>query len=91
MTDLLSKLEAIHYRFLEVGNLITDPAIISDMERYVKFLDILIPTLMYVKKQAFKPKHTHDLLSQLPSFQKKDFDTLFVQSDSAELVAEAKK
>ena len=25
MTDLLSKLEAIHYRFLEVGNLITDP------------------------------------------------------------------
>ena len=36
MTDLLSKLEAIHYRFLEVGNLITDPAIISDMERYVK-------------------------------------------------------
>jgi peptide chain release factor 1 len=36
MTDLLSKLEAIHYRFLEVGNLITDPDIISDMERYVK-------------------------------------------------------
>jgi peptide chain release factor 1 len=36
MTDLLSKLEAIHYRFLEVGNLITDPAIISDMDRYVK-------------------------------------------------------
>ena len=36
MTDLLSKLEAIHYRFLEVANLITDPAIISDMERYVK-------------------------------------------------------
>ena len=35
MTDLLSKLEAINYRFLEVGNLITDPAIISDMERYV--------------------------------------------------------
>ena len=36
MTDLLSKLEAIHYRFLEVWNLITDPAIISDMDRYVK-------------------------------------------------------
>lgn len=36
MSDLLLKLEAIHYRFLEVGNLITDPAIISDMDRYVK-------------------------------------------------------
>lgn len=36
MQDLLSKLEAIHYRFVEVGTLIVDPDIISDMERYVK-------------------------------------------------------
>jgi peptide chain release factor 1 len=36
MQDLLKKLEAIHYRFKEVGQLITDPAIISDMQRYVK-------------------------------------------------------
>jgi peptide chain release factor 1 len=36
MSDLLSKLEAIHYRFVEVGTMITDPDIISDMERYVK-------------------------------------------------------
>lgn len=33
---LLSKLEAIHYRFKEVGQLIVDPDIISDMARYVK-------------------------------------------------------
>jgi peptide chain release factor 1 len=33
---LLSKLEAIHYRFKEVGQLIVDPDIISDMTRYVK-------------------------------------------------------
>lgn len=33
---LLSKLEAIHYRFKEVGQLIVDPDIISDMNRYVK-------------------------------------------------------
>ena len=36
MSDLLSKLEAIHFRFIEVGKMITDPDIISDMNRYVK-------------------------------------------------------
>ncbi|MNJ82870.1 Peptide chain release factor 1 [compost metagenome] len=36
MQDLLSKLEAIHFRFVEVGKMITDPEIISDMDRYVK-------------------------------------------------------
>ncbi len=36
MSDLLMKLEAIHFRFIEVGNLITDPDIIADMKRYVK-------------------------------------------------------
>jgi peptide chain release factor 1 len=36
MQDLLSKLEAIHFRFVEVGKMITDPDIISNMERYVK-------------------------------------------------------
>ncbi len=36
MNDLLQKLEAIHYRFKEVGQLIVDPEIIADMDRYVK-------------------------------------------------------
>ena len=36
MNDLLQKLEAINYRFIEVGTLIVDPEIISDMKRYVK-------------------------------------------------------
>ena len=36
MSDLLQKLEAIHFRFIEVGTLIVDPDIISDMKRYVK-------------------------------------------------------
>ncbi len=36
MNDLLQKLEAIHYRFMEVGKLITDPDIIADMKRYVR-------------------------------------------------------
>jgi peptide chain release factor 1 len=36
MNDLLQKLEAIHFRFIEVGKMITDPDIISDMDRYVR-------------------------------------------------------
>ena len=36
MNDLLQKLEAIHFRFQEVGKLIVDPGIIADMKRYVK-------------------------------------------------------
>jgi len=36
MEELLNKLEAIHFRFIEVGKMITDPEIISDMERYIK-------------------------------------------------------
>lgn len=36
MNELLQKLEAINYRFVEVGTLIVDPDIIADMKRYVK-------------------------------------------------------
>ena len=36
MDSILKKLEGIQYRFVEVGNLIVDPDIISDMPRYVK-------------------------------------------------------
>lgn len=36
MNDLLQKLEAIHYRFIEVGKMIVDPDIIADMNRYIK-------------------------------------------------------
>ena len=44
MSDLLMKLEAIHFRFIEVGNLITDPDIIVDMKRYVKLNNCLLYT-----------------------------------------------
>ncbi|HAR38319.1 MAG TPA: peptide chain release factor 1, partial [Porphyromonadaceae bacterium] len=34
--SLLEKLQHLVSRFEEIGTLITDPAVISDMERYVK-------------------------------------------------------
>ena len=36
MSDLLNKLESINIRFEEVGTMIVDPEIISDMDRYVR-------------------------------------------------------
>ncbi len=36
MSDLLSKLSAIHFRFTEVGKMIVDPDIMTDMDRFVK-------------------------------------------------------
>ncbi|MDE7336193.1 MAG: PCRF domain-containing protein, partial [Muribaculaceae bacterium] len=35
MSDLLSRLDGIDERFEEVSTLITDPAVIADMKRYV--------------------------------------------------------
>ena len=35
-TPLLQRLEGLDARFEEIGTLITDPAVISDMKRYAK-------------------------------------------------------
>lgn len=68
MSDLLNKLEAIHFRFIEVGNLITDPDIISDMQRYVKLnkeyrdLEILDQTYKTYSNLLSNLKSARDLL-----------------------------
>jgi peptide chain release factor 1 len=61
MTDLLQKLEAIHYRFVEVGKMITDPDIISNMERYVK----LNKEYRELEQLDIVYKEYHNLLSNL--------------------------
>lgn len=61
MEDLLKKLEAIHYRFVEVGKMIVDPDIISDMDRYVK-LNKEYKDLEEVDKVYFQYKNLLDNL-----------------------------
>ena len=34
---LLEKLEGIHARYVEVGQLLTEPDIVSDMKNYIKY------------------------------------------------------
>jgi len=68
MSDLLQKLEAIHYRFVEVGKMIVDPEIISDMDRYVKLnkeykdLEELDKTYHTYRNLLGNIKSSHELL-----------------------------
>ena len=69
MQDLLKKLEAISYRFIEVGTLIVDPDIISDMDRYVKLskeyreLEEIVVVYKKYKDVLDNLKNTKELLS----------------------------
>ena len=45
---LLEKLETYYIRFKEIGQLITDPEVIQDMERYVRsvsYTHLTLPTI----------------------------------------------
>lgn len=69
MEDLLQKLEAIYYRFIEVSTLIVDPDIISDMNRYVKLnkeyrdLEEVVMVYKEYKNITDNIKSTRELLS----------------------------
>lgn len=69
MQDLLSKLEAIQYRFVEVGTLIVDPDIISDMDRYVKLnkeyrdLEEIVTTYKKYKNVVENLKNAKEMLT----------------------------
>lgn len=66
MNDLLQKLEAIHYRFKEVAQLIVDPDIIADMKRYVK-LNKEYKDLEEVDKMYHTYKNTLDNITSAKS------------------------
>jgi peptide chain release factor 1 len=69
MQDLVKKLEAIEYRFAEVGTLIVDPDIISDMDRYVKLnkeykeLEEVVSAYKNYKNVMDNIKNSKDLLA----------------------------
>ena len=68
MSDLLSKLEAIHIRFVEVSTMIVDPEIISNMDRYIKLnkeykdLEILDKVYFQYKNLLGNLKSSKELL-----------------------------
>ena len=55
-SSLLEKLEGLLIRFEEIGTLITDPAVISDMKRYVKLTKEYkdLSAIMKVRKEYMR-------------------------------------
>lgn len=70
MEELLKKLEAIYYRFEEVGKMIVDPDIISDMDRYVKLnkeyrdLEEIVAAYKTYKNIIDNLKNSRELLAE---------------------------
>jgi peptide chain release factor 1 len=60
-TSLLSRLDGIEARFEEVSTLITDPAVISDMKRYVR----LTKEYKDLEKLVGATRHYRDLLNNI--------------------------
>ena len=59
-TTLLEKLEGLLIRFEEIGTLITDPAVIGDMKRFVK----LTKEYRDLKKYRRQPNDTNKYLTE---------------------------
>jgi len=66
---ILKKLQAIEYRFIEVGKLIIDPDIIADIQRYVKLnkeykeLEEVVNAFKKYKNVVENLKNAHELLA----------------------------
>lgn len=66
---ILSRLEGVKARFDEVGQLITDPAVISDMDRYVKLnreykqLEPVIESYVAYRNLLSNIKHAREILA----------------------------
>lgn len=80
--SLLSRLDGIESRFEEVSTLITDPAVIADMKRYVK----LTKEYKYLEKLTQATRAYRTLLSNLD-----EAKTVLAEESDAELKAMAKE
>ena len=95
MSDLLTKLEAIHFRFIEVGNLITDPDIIADMKRYVKLnkeykdLQLIVDALNKYKNILGNIENSKEVIEtetdrEFVDMAKQEFDELLPEKEKME-------
>ncbi len=84
MSTLLKKLEAINIRFMEIGEQIVDPEIISDMKRYVK-LNKEYKDLEEIVKTYKKYKSVLDNISSSKELLKTEKDRDFIDMARAEV------
>lgn len=84
MSTLLKKLEAINIRFMEIGEQIVDPEIISDMKRYVK-LNKEYKDLEEIVKTYKKYKSVIDNIASSKELLKTEQDRDFIEMAKAEI------
>ena len=84
MSTLLKKLEAINIRFMEIGEQIVDPEIISDMKRYVK-LNKEYKDLEEIVKTYKKYKSVIDNIASSKELLKTEQDRDFIDMAKAEI------
>jgi peptide chain release factor 1 len=84
MSTLLKKLEAINIRFMEIGEQIVDPEIISDMKRYVK-LNKEYKDLEEIVKTYKKYKSVIDNIASSKELLKIEKDRDFIEMAKAEI------
>jgi len=84
MSTLLKKLEAINIRFMEIGEQIVDPEIISDMKRYVK-LNKEYKDLEEIVKTYKRYKSVIDNIASSKELLKTEQDRDFIDMAKAEI------
>lgn len=84
MSTLLKKLEAINIRFMEIGEQIVDPEIISDMKRYVK-LNKEYKDLEDIVKTYKRYKSVLDNITSSKELLKTEKDKDFLEMAKAEV------
>ncbi len=84
MSTLLKKLEAINIRFMEIGEQIVDPEVISDMKRYVK-LNKEYKDLEEIVKTYKKYKSVIDNIASSKELLKTEKDRDFIEMAKAEI------
>lgn len=85
MSDLLKKLQDISYRYEEVSNLIVDPDVIADMDRYVK-LNKEYKELGELVEAYHNYKNLLGNISSAKEIIKTETDQEFLEMAKAELV-----
>lgn len=84
MSTLLKKLEAINIRFMEIGEQIVDPEIISDMKRYVR-LNKEYKDLEEIVKTYKRYKSVIDNIASSKELLKTEQDRDFIDMAKAEI------
>ncbi|MBL8003113.1 MAG: PCRF domain-containing protein, partial [Flavobacteriales bacterium] len=83
MSDLLSKLSALHDRRTEIGKQLADPSVIADQKRFVEF-NRTYRDLEAIEQAFFRFRKLHDDLSGAEAMLRTEKDPEMLEMARAE-------